>query len=81
MTDLSPAAEAVLDAYMNGCGWLDGPLKKDYQCVAAVLRAAAETVASPEQADPDSQWDLGFVAACAAIYGDLLAIAAELEGQ
>lgn len=41
MTDLSPAAEAVLDAYMNNCGWLDGPLEKDYRCAAAVLRAAA----------------------------------------
>jgi hypothetical protein len=42
MTELSPAAQAVLDAYMNNCGWLDGPLQKDYQCVAAVLRAAAD---------------------------------------
>ena len=41
MTDLSPAADAVLDAYMNNCGWLDGPLEKDYRCAAAVLRAAA----------------------------------------
>ena len=38
---LSPAAQAVLDAYMNNCGWLDGPLERDYRCVAAVLRAAA----------------------------------------
>jgi hypothetical protein len=42
MTDLSPAAQVVLDAYMNGCGWLDGPFKKDYQCVAAVLRAVVQ---------------------------------------
>jgi hypothetical protein len=40
MTDLSPAAQAVLDAYMNNCGWLDGPLEKDYRCTAAVLRVA-----------------------------------------
>jgi hypothetical protein len=40
MTELSPA-QAVLDAYMTGYGWLDGPMQKDYQCVAAVLRAAA----------------------------------------
>jgi hypothetical protein len=46
MTDqpLSPAADAVLDAYMNNCGWLDGPLEKDYRCAAAVLRAAADQV-------------------------------------
>ena len=42
MTDLSPAADAVLDAYMINCGWLDGPLEKDYRCAAAVLRAAAD---------------------------------------
>jgi hypothetical protein len=40
-TPLSPTARAVLCAYMSNCGWLDGPLKKDYQCAAAVLRAAA----------------------------------------
>ena len=39
---LSPAATEVLRAYMNNCGWLDGPLKKDYQCAAAVLRAAVQ---------------------------------------
>ena len=44
MTNLSPAAQAVLDAYMNNCGWLDGPLDRDYRCVAAVLRAAADQV-------------------------------------
>jgi hypothetical protein len=38
---LSPAADAVLDAYMANCGWLDGPLEKDYRCAAAALRAAA----------------------------------------
>lgn len=37
MTNLSPAAQAVLDAYMNNCGWLDGPLEKDYRCAAAHL--------------------------------------------
>jgi len=38
MTELSPQAQAVLDAYMANCGWLDGPFQKDYQCLAAVLR-------------------------------------------
>ena len=40
MADLSPEAKVVLNAYMNNCGWLDGPLERDYHCVAAVLRAA-----------------------------------------
>jgi hypothetical protein len=39
---LSPAAQAVLDAYMANCGWLDGPLQKDYQCAAAVLRTVVQ---------------------------------------
>jgi len=26
----------------NGCGWLDGPMQRDYQCVAAVLRAVVQ---------------------------------------
>jgi hypothetical protein len=46
MTDLSPAAQAVLDAYINGYGWLDGPFKKDYLCVAAILRVAADHLGS-----------------------------------
>jgi len=74
---LSPAADAVLDAYMNNCGWLDGPLERDYRCAAAVLRAAADQVV-PEFWHEDND-----------IYGEtmqdvrqnLLAIAAQLEAQ
>lgn len=44
---LSPAAEAVLDAYMKGFGWLDSPTKKDGRCIAATLRAAADQVVPP----------------------------------
>ena len=50
MTDLSPAADAVLDAYMNNCGWLDGPLEKDYRCAAAVLQAAADQLTDASSA-------------------------------
>lgn len=71
MTDLSPAADAVLDAYMNNCGWLDGPLEKDYRCAAAVLRAAAD------QLTPFSVEEM-YGAAIA--LNKLLAIATELEG-
>jgi hypothetical protein len=42
MNELSLAAQAVLDAYMKGYGWLDGPCKKDGLGVAAVLRAVTE---------------------------------------
>jgi hypothetical protein len=44
---LSPAADAVLDAYMANSGWLDGPLEKDYRCAAAVLRAVTDHVVPP----------------------------------
>ena len=37
--DMSVPALAVLDAYMTGYGWLDGPTKKDCRGVAAALRA------------------------------------------
>jgi hypothetical protein len=79
MSDLSPAAQAVLDAAYRRID--DNPFNEVEATLAAALRAAAEIVASPEQADPHRQWDLGFVAACAAIYGDILAIADELEAQ
>ena len=48
MKKLSTSAQAVLDAYMNNCGWLDGPLEKDYRCAAAVLRAAVDQFNSVE---------------------------------
>jgi hypothetical protein len=77
---LSHAAQAVLRAYMNNCGWLDGPLKKDYQCAAAVLRAAADQVVPPavmlEYYERNESPVLG---KALEIRGKLLAIAAELE--
>jgi hypothetical protein len=84
MTDLSPAANAVLDAYMANCGWLDGPLQEDYQCVAAVLRAAVNQVV-PDQQEPASSPHMGnFITnahwrQCQAIRTQLLSIATELE--
>jgi hypothetical protein len=68
MTDLSPAADAVLDAYMSNCGWLDGPLEKDYRCAAAVLRAAVHQL-------NEKRWEKGVHWARM----KLLAIADELE--
>jgi hypothetical protein len=77
MTNLSPAAQAVLDAYMTNCGWLDGPFEKDYCCAAAVLRVAADQVVPEELlkgSDPDA-WLRD------EIRQQLLAIADELEAQ
>lgn len=73
MTDLSPAAQAVLDAYMNN--WLDGPLEKDYRCAASVLRAAADQCKIEWNYHPDYSETESVV-----VVSDLLAIAAELEG-
>jgi hypothetical protein len=84
MTDLSPAANAVLNAYMDNCGWLDGPMQRDYQCVAAVLRAAADQVV-PDQQEPASSPHMGnFITnahwrQCQAIRNRLLALVTELE--
>ena len=88
MTDLSPAADAVLDAYMNNCGWLDGPLEKDYRCAAAVLRAAADQVVPPLQIEPQKDlesrresMEWGMRQQTQITRNQLLAIAAELERQ
>jgi hypothetical protein len=71
-TELSPAAQAVLDAYMTGYGWLDGPCHKDCLGVAAAaLRAVADQVVP---IDRGSRRQCNIRAA-------LIAIAAELEGQ
>lgn len=89
-TPLFPAAAAVLGAYMNNCGWLDGPLEKDYRCAAAVLRAAADQVV-PESTEPNRsineqpERDVVFIGAWhiwnaqRKVRSQLLAIATELE--
>ena len=79
---LSPAAAAVLDAYMNNCGWLDGPLEKDYRCAAAVLRTAADQV-MPQCRKPlyADSWEESAWTAQQDTRADLLAIAAELEAN
>ena len=62
-TPLSPAAQAVLDAY-----WDDVPLEAGAKCgLAAALRAAAGQMAA--WADEDGRVDLA----------DIFAIAAELD--
>jgi hypothetical protein len=43
---LSPAAQAVLDAFFFN--WADEPLGQDRQCLAAALRAAADQFNSVE---------------------------------
>jgi hypothetical protein len=79
MTDLSPAAQAVLDAANNSSAY--GPedcLNEARQIAAAALRAAANQVLAAEwegQIQPDTTHMLGINWSRDA----LLAIAAELE--
>ena len=84
MTDLSPAAQAVLDAASNR--WLDVDDDIPAQVAAAALRAAADQVV-PDQQEPASSPHMGnFITnarwrQCQAIRTRLLAIADELEAQ
>jgi hypothetical protein len=76
MTDLSPQAQAVLDA-ANGFNSYspDDVLNESRWIVAAALRAAANQVV-PKDVDPSGDWtDKDEVR------HQLLAIAAELEGE
>ena len=74
MTNLSPAAQAVMDACT------DAPIQINWAtklAAAAVLRAAADQVVPVPKLPYDSCCDVS----ASAIRAELLAIAAELEGQ
>jgi hypothetical protein len=76
MTNRSPAAQAVLDAY-----WDDAPLESGARYgLAAALRAVADQVV-PETEEPRSpfEYDLGLWDARDDVRNELLAIAAALE--
>ena len=79
MTTLSPAAQAVLDAFLFN--WQDNPLDQDRLCLAAALRAATD------QADPKKHIeDIDYVHemytdGCHDTIATFLAIAAELDGH
>jgi hypothetical protein len=82
MTNLSPAADAVLDAYNSG---FDRPVAVHHKPrIAAALRAAADQVV-PEVSEPDwgacneMQCDIELYADHQRKRAALLAIAAELE--
>ena len=72
MTDLSPAAQAVLDAYS------DDPFASSRESIAAALRAAADQAAPSDLDEPRNY--LPMAMECQRIRKELLAIAAELEG-
>jgi propanediol dehydratase small subunit len=81
MTDLSPAAQTVLDAFLNG--YICNPghnvaFESDRNGLAAALRAAADQVV-PEQGCQIYGTDLGKGERTATSREEILAIAAELE--
>ena len=79
MTDLSPAAKAVLKAACIHHGLFNEEIVQRRRMVAASLRAAADQVA-PSDADEPRNY-LPMAIECQRIRSELLAIAAELEGQ
>jgi len=74
MTDLSPAAQAVLDAF-NDVSERVGVFEDYGDALAAALRAAADQVVPVPKLPYDSCCDVY----ASAIRAELLAIAAELE--
>jgi hypothetical protein len=81
LENMSAPALVVLDAYITGYGWLDGPTKKDCRGVAAALRAAADQVVPEEPLyGGDQRWMFERDARQAS-RKKLLAIATELEAQ
>jgi hypothetical protein len=75
MTNLSPAAQAVLDAAINAAESPDAEA-----IAAAALRAAADQICM-KQPLGSTDTDAGVFAAHHAISTSLLAIADELDGQ
>jgi hypothetical protein len=77
MTELSPQAQAVLDAYFTHADLLNREVTHE-EMLAAALRAAADQVV-PE---PITPWNstLFLIRSTPEVRAKLLAIAAELEG-
>jgi len=75
MADLSPAAQAVLDAAINVAESPDAEA-----IAAAVLRAAASQFDRPKRSDAHTLWNEGFQYTQNVCRAHLLNIADELEG-
>jgi hypothetical protein len=77
MTNLSPAAQAVLDAAYEVRPWMIRVDSGDI--AAAALRAAADQVAPSDAMEPRN--NISMAIECQRIRAELLAIADELERQ
>ena len=75
MADLSPAAQAVLDAFLKTPGEEPMPGWNYGRDLAAALRAAADQVAPSDAMEPRRLFE------CQRIRAELLAIAAELDNS
>jgi hypothetical protein len=81
MTDLSPAAQAVLDAALDVDFCIEFPAALSPAFKASVQRVAATSIrAAADRVVPEGGVFLS-TASAARIRSELLAIAAELEGQ
>jgi hypothetical protein len=76
MADLSPQAQAVMDASL-AVNTASPPPARHRECLAAALRAAADQVAPSDDAEPRNY--LPFALENTRIRNELLAIATELE--
>lgn len=80
MTDLSPAAASIVQAFDDRYELLGG-LEENWQeyCLAAALEAAADQVAPSDAMEPRNYIPMAIE--CQRIRAELLAIAAELKAQ
>ena len=74
---LSPAAQAVLDAFL--AEWADCFLEQDRRCLGAALRALADQVAPSDAVEPRNNTPMAME--CQRIRAEILAIAGELKAQ
>jgi hypothetical protein len=79
MTNLSPAAQYVLNAYYTEADRLDREVSHE-EMLAAALRAAASQFDRPKRSDAHTLWNEGFQYAQNVCRAKLFAIADELEG-
>jgi len=79
MTELSPQAQAVLDAFLDSPVDAGNYYATRSRQIAAALRAAADQVAPSDAMEPRNHIPMALE--CQRIRKELLAIAAELEGE
>ena len=81
MTDLSPAAQAIINAAVVAGGGYGRATPVLHARLAAALRAAADYLPiQPLTREPPDQFEMGLSQGQALSRAELLAIAAELEG-